>query len=68
TMNKIYDKNDITGQYLSFKMDDYVNLDAEQQAVLLGNIQLDSAGSTYALPNMLTFLDMFGVGKIEQVR
>ena len=66
-VNKIYDKNDLTGQHIDFQPDYYLKQDIEEQSISLANIQLDSSGATYTLPNMLTFMEMFGVGKIEHL-
>lgn len=65
--SKIYDKNDITGKYIAFKPDIYVKHDINELATSLANIQLDTSIAAYTLPNMLTFLEMFGVGKIEHL-
>jgi DNA segregation ATPase FtsK/SpoIIIE, S-DNA-T family len=67
TEAKIYDKDDISGNYVSFQADHYGNIDEVELAKSLANIQLDSALSKYTLPTMLTFLDMFEVGKIEHL-
>jgi DNA segregation ATPase FtsK/SpoIIIE, S-DNA-T family len=64
---KIYDKDDISGNYISFQSDHYANIDEEDLVKRLANIQLDSALSKFTLPTMLTFLDMFEVGKIEHL-
>lgn len=65
--SKIYDKNDITGQHITFQPDVYLREDMEEIAVCLANTSLDSSEESYSLPNMLTFLEMFGVGKIEHL-
>ncbi|MGJ7922729.1 type VII secretion protein EssC [Neobacillus sp. LXY-4] len=65
--SKIYDKDDISGQYTGFNADSYLEEDPEQLAVKLSNIQLDSSQGAYKLPEMMTFLEMFGVGKIEHL-
>lgn len=65
--SKIYDKNDITGKYIAFQPDPYLNHDVHELAVCLANTQLDTSVEDYTLPNMLTFLGMFGVGKIEHL-
>jgi S-DNA-T family DNA segregation ATPase FtsK/SpoIIIE len=65
--NKIYDKNDITGKHIDFQPDVCLELDAEEQSIDLANIELDRFGAMHALPNMLTFMEMFGVGKIEHL-
>ncbi|WP_235988997.1 type VII secretion protein EssC [Aquibacillus kalidii] len=65
--SKIYDKDDITGQFTAFDVDVYMPEDATDLAVQLANIQLSSSVEEYTLPEMLTFLEMFGVGKIEHL-
>jgi len=62
---KIYDKDDITGQSIAFHPDVLLEQGELELAVKLANIQLDASSSSYILPNMLTFLDLFEVGKIE---
>jgi len=64
--SKIYDKNDITGENTNFTADEF-EFDENQLARELSNIQLNTLYSAYALPNMLTFLEMYGVGKIEHL-
>ncbi|WML60550.1 type VII secretion protein EssC [Neobacillus sp. PS2-9] len=64
---KIYDKDDITGEYISFQADKYLDVNEMELAKSLANIQLDSTLSKFTLPTMLTFLDMFEVGKIEHL-
>ncbi|WP_210364449.1 type VII secretion protein EssC [Bacillus sp. REN3] len=65
--SKIYDKDDISGRYVGFNADIYLHEDAEELAVKLANIQLNTSQKAYTLPDMLTFLEMFGVGKIEHL-
>lgn len=65
--SKIYDKSDITGKFTAFQPDIYVDKDAEELAVSLANIQLNTSVQAYNLPSMLTFLEMFGVGQIEHL-
>jgi DNA segregation ATPase FtsK/SpoIIIE, S-DNA-T family len=64
---KIYDKDDISGEYISFQADKYLDVNEMELAKSLANIQLDSTLSKFTLPTMLTFLDMFEVGKIEHL-
>lgn len=64
---KIYYKDDISGNYVSFQADEYGNINELELAKCLANTPLDSAISKYTLPNMLTFLDLFEVGKIEHL-
>lgn len=65
--SKIYDRDDISGSYISFVPDSYGRTDLLELAVTLANTELDTASYSYSLPNMLTFLEMFGVGKIEHL-
>lgn len=64
---KIYDKNDITGTRLTITPEYYTNTDLDTIASHLANSQLDLTDSTFNLPKMITFLDMYGVGKIEHL-
>ncbi|GHH98746.1 type VII secretion protein EssC [Neobacillus kokaensis] len=66
-IGKIYDKDDISGKYQAFVPDIYMTRDAEEMAVKLANIELSSSAAAYTLPDMLTFLEMFGVGKVEHL-
>lgn len=65
--SKIYDKNDITGKSQIFKADLKLIYDENVVARRLSNILLDLSSQASVLPNMLTFLDMFKVGKIEHL-
>ncbi|MEH7115070.1 type VII secretion protein EssC [Neobacillus niacini] len=65
--SKIYDKDDISGKYQAFTADIYLQQEAEPIAVELANIQLASSVKAYTLPDMITFLEMFGVGKVEHL-
>jgi DNA segregation ATPase FtsK/SpoIIIE, S-DNA-T family len=64
---KIYDKDDISGKVQNFAADIYLQQDAEEVAIELANIQLASSVEAYTLPEMITFLEMFGVGKVEHL-
>ncbi|MCM3585273.1 type VII secretion protein EssC [Mesobacillus maritimus] len=66
-ISKIYDKDDISGKYQAFHADIYMREDAEEVARKLANIQLASSVEAYTLPDMLTFLEMFHVGKVEHL-
>ncbi|WP_053598430.1 type VII secretion protein EssC [Bacillus sp. FJAT-18017] len=64
---KLFDKNDITGQTVSFTPDIYLNANPVDLSVKLANVQLDSLAGSFNLPKMLTFLEMFSVGKVEHL-
>ena len=67
TEAKMYDKDDISGKYIEFKMDNILEKDYKELAINLANIKLDIDSNNYSLPEMLTFLEMFKVGKIEHL-
>lgn len=64
---KIYNKDDITGQSLDFKPQIYVNDDLYNLSSKLSNIHLHKDDTTFKLPKMITFLEMYEVGKIEHL-
>ncbi|MDF2820870.1 MAG: signal peptide protein [Clostridiales bacterium] len=66
-LSKIYDKDDISGKRIDFIADIDSCENALSLSTALANIQLDLSSQRYSLPNMLTFLEMFGVGKIEHL-
>lgn len=66
-LGKIYDKNDVSGKIIEFKPDIYVNENLENLSVTLSNIKLNTGNEAYTLPKMITFLEMYGVGKIEHL-
>lgn len=63
----IYDKNDTSGQKIAFRADNFECRQAEKLAIKLANIKLDLSSQRYQLPSMYTFLEMYGVGKIEHL-
>ena len=64
---KLFDKNDTSGKYTVFTPDIFLTHDPYDLSTVLANIKLDIAGSRYKLPNMLTFMDLFGVGNTEHL-
>ena len=64
---EIYDKNDISGDKINFIMEQYKIDDVMKLSTALANIYLDLSSQRYALPNMLTFLEMYHVGKTEHL-
>jgi len=65
--SRIYNKNDISGQFITVQPEEYRLQDEEKLAKTLANVQLMTAESEFTLPNMLTFLEMFEVGKVEHL-
>ena len=65
--SRIYDREDTSGKGITFAADD-LNVNAmESLAKSIANIELDISDQSYSLPNMITFLEMFNVGKIEHL-
>lgn len=65
--SKIYDKNDISGKQIEFVADIGVNINLNEIVKAAANIKMDISDQRYALPNMVTFLEMFNVNKIEHL-
>jgi len=65
--SRMFDREDTTGKGLSFKADTVQDETLCQKAAMAANIELSLQTQQYALPNMLTFLEMFDVGKIEHL-
>ena len=65
--SKIYDKHDLTGKFVAFKPDKLVVQDMNQLSVKLANVKLDLLDGSYKLPKLITFLELFGVGKVEHL-
>nr|WP_263324544.1 type VII secretion protein EssC [Neobacillus sp. Marseille-Q6967] len=64
---KLFDKNDITGKSIGFVPDIYLTKDPNELSVKLANVQLDTLADRFNLPKMVTFLELFGVGKVEHL-
>jgi S-DNA-T family DNA segregation ATPase FtsK/SpoIIIE len=64
---RIFDRQDISGQSVSFQPDIFVNVNPLDLSVKLANIQLELLSSANALPTMITFLKMFNAGKVEHL-
>ncbi len=65
--SRMFDRNDTTGKVTAFAADNTNNLSINNLAKDLANIELDLSTQRYLLPNMMTFLEMFNVGKIEHL-
>ena len=65
--SSIYYKDSITGEKQEFKTETVSRDEAFLVAKELSNVELDLNTSNFTLPTMLTFLDMFGVSKIEHL-
>lgn len=64
---KMYNKDDISGKSIDFTPDIYPEHDPAELAVKLANVSLDTVEGNFKLPSMITFLEMFGVGKVEHL-
>lgn len=64
---KLFDKNDITGKSTEFTPDINLTQDPLELSIILANTSLDTAASGFRLPGMITFLEMFGIGKVEHL-
>jgi len=67
TTGKLYDKNDISGKSIEFVPDIYLTQNVRNLSVALANTQIDTTATNFKLPGMLTFMEMFGVGKVEHL-
>ncbi|MBR5772052.1 MAG: type VII secretion protein EssC, partial [Clostridia bacterium] len=65
--SKMYDRNDTSGKITVFSADRINENSMESISEDIANIQLDLSSQRYALPNMITFLEMFNVSKIEHL-
>ena len=64
---RIYDKDDLSGKAQTFLAETATLAIANRMAQNLANIALDISEQRFALPGMLTFLEMFGVSKVEHL-
>ena len=65
--SKIFDKDDTTGKQTLFVADRSNDAIFENISEKIANIQLDVSDKNFSLPSMITFLEMFGVGKVEHL-
>ncbi len=65
--SKILYKDDTSGQQISFVAEPANEIVLENMSAKIANIELDIGQKGYVLPNMLTFLEMFNVGKVEHL-
>ena len=65
--SKVFVKDDTSGQFIQFNADSINDAALDNLSQDLANIELDLGGQGYSLPNMVTFLEMFNVSKIEHL-
>lgn len=64
---KLFDKNDISGKSIEFTPDIYLTKNPMELSVILANTSLDNTAGSFKLPGMITFMELFGVGKVEHL-
>ncbi len=65
--SKVFEKDDTHGKFISF-VPDVINTDIlSDLSEKLANIEIDLSDKNFSLPNMITFLEMFEVSKIEHL-
>lgn len=62
---KLYDKDNTTGAQIVFDAEHADESIFGRVSEKLANIELDVNGQQYTMPSMITFLEMFNVGKVE---
>lgn len=67
TKGKLFDKDDINSTSNEFSNDMVLSQNPETLSKVLSNLYLNSNESNYQLPSMLTFLNLYGVGKIDHL-
>lgn len=65
--SKMFTRDDTSGKSISFKADIINETAIDNLAQDIANIELDLGSKHFALPSMITFLEMFNVGKIEHL-
>ena len=63
----LYDRNDASGQKTVFQAEGTVATNMDRVAEVLANVVTSTDSANLSLPNMLTFLEMYGVGKTEHL-
>lgn len=64
---KLYSQKDISGKETDFKLDKEIGCDLRELGIKIANIPLADREGSYQIPSVLSFLQMFGVGKIEHL-
>ena len=65
--SKIFDKDDTSGDQIVFSADRANDSVLQNLGNIIANIELDINNKNFSLPSMLTFLEMFNVGKVEHL-
>ena len=64
---RVFDKNNLTSEQQLVRLETYSHQNEEEISKKLANLRLSTMESTFTLPERLTFLEMFEVGKIEHL-
>lgn len=65
--SRMFDREDTSGKGISFVPDKADDIIFEALSGDIANIELDLGSQRYSLPNMITFLEMFNVSKIDHL-
>ena len=65
--SRLFHKDDTTGKQIPFVADKVNGSIFETIGEKIANIELDTEEKNFALPTMITFLEMFGVSKVEHL-
>ncbi len=65
--SRVFDRDDTTGRGVTFAIDKVNENIIDNLTKDIANIELDLSRQRYALPPMMTFLEMFNVSKIEHL-
>lgn len=65
--SSLIDKNANSFESQEFAADIFNDSEADEIGRAIADVQLDLSSTNYTLPSMLTFLEMFGVGKVEHL-
>ena len=63
----IVEKNQVSNTQLKFKIESLSNIDINKYSKIISNIPLTIKNSTTDIPSSISFLEMYNVGKIEQL-
>ena len=63
----LYDHRDTSAHKEIFIAEGTTVRDMNRIADVIANLALDASAETHAMPNMVTFLEMYGVGKVEHL-
>mgnify|MGYP003266128812 CR=1 FL=1 len=65
--SSVYEKDDLNGSKRLFKPEFSESLKLEELCGIMANLVMHTQADRYELPNLLTFLEMYGVGKTEHL-